>query len=302
MRALVTGASGFVGRYLCAHLERTGDEVAVVDTIAAEAADAVDITDADAVRGAVERAAPEVVYHLAALSHVGESWKQGERLTQVNVVGTENVVNACRSVAVHRIVVVGSAEQYGATSRHDPPVREDAPMRPVTPYGQSKLAAETAALEAFHHHGLPVVCVRAFNHTGPGQPPQFLVPGIATRIAAAERLGLDQVTIGNGTPVRDFSDVRDVVHAYRLLAERGEPGETYNVASGVGMRIEDLARRLLRLSSRPLELITDHPELTRPVDASILVGDPAKLAGATGWTPEFSLDRTLADVLDWARN
>jgi GDP-4-dehydro-6-deoxy-D-mannose reductase len=279
-----------------------GDEVAVVDTIAPDAADAVDITDADAVRDAVERAEPDTVYHLAALSHVGESWKHGERLMQVNVLGTENVVNACRGVAVHRVVVVGSAEQYGATSRVDSPVREDAPMQPITPYGKSKLAAEASALAAFHDHGVPVVCVRAFNHTGPGQPPQFLVPGIATRIAAAERLGLDQVTIGNGTPIRDFSDVRDVVRAYRVLAEHGEPGEAYNVASGVGICIEDLARRLLRLSSRPLELLTDHPEFTRPIDASILVGDPAKLTAATGWTPEFSLDRTLADVLDWARD
>jgi GDP-4-dehydro-6-deoxy-D-mannose reductase len=298
MRALVTGASGFVGRHLSAHLASEGDEVTAIDVVGDEP---VDITDADAVRRAMARAAPDVVYHLAARSHVGASWSGQDALTAVNVSGTRHVLDACLDVGVQAVVVVGSAEQYSAIGQHDRPLREDAPTQPVTPYGVSKLAAEAAALEAHRLHGLPVVCVRAFNHTGPGQPEQFLVPGIASRIAAAEQHALDHVKIGNARAVRDFSDVRDVVRAYRLLAQFGVPGEAYNVASGRGVQVEELARRLLAHARRALELRVDDPELSRPVDPSVLVGDPAKLVAATGWVPDFDLDRTLVDVLAWAR-
>jgi GDP-4-dehydro-6-deoxy-D-mannose reductase len=296
VKAVVTGARGFVGRHLARHLGTLGVEVVPLDV---DDSVPVDVTDRDAVGRRISAVAPEVVYHLAARSHVGASWNDGD-LTEVNVGGTRAVIDACVAAGVARVLMVGSAEQYGAVDPHDLPVTEDAPLRPLTPYGLSKVTAEAVALEAHRAHGLEVVCVRAFNHTGPGQAPSFLVPGLAARIAAAEHDGIDEIVLGNGDPVRDFSDVRDVVRAYALLAERGVAGAAYNVCSGRGVRVGDLAARLAARATRPLRVVTD-TELVRPVDVPVLVGDPGKLRAATGWQPEHPLDGTLDDVLEAAR-
>jgi GDP-4-dehydro-6-deoxy-D-mannose reductase len=297
VKAVVTGARGFVGRHLVGHL--TGQEVDVV-SLDVDDALPVDITDADAVARRIAVESPDVVYHLAARSHVGASWTDGDLLVRVNVDGTRAVVDACIAAGVARVLVVGSAEQYGTVDPDDIPVDERTECRPITPYGKSKVAAEAVALDAHRTHGLSVVCTRAFNHTGPGQSPAFLVPGLAARIAAAERDGTDEIVLGNGDPVRDFSDVRDVVRAYALLADRGVAGETYNVCSGSGVRVGDLAERLVRRARHQLRVVTA-PDLVRPVDVPVLVGDPGKLVAATDWQPEHSLDDTLDAVLDAAR-
>ena len=297
MKAVVTGARGFVGRHLARHLAAAGATVATLDV---DDDRPVDITDRDAVVRRIADDAPDVVFHLAARSHVGASWTDGEALTQVNVDGTRAVVDACVAARVPRLLVTGSAEQYGLVAPGDLPVGEQVECRPVSPYGVSKVAAEAVALGAHRDHGLAVVCTRAFNHTGPGQSPAFLVPGLAARVAAAERDGGEEIALGNGDPVRDFSDVRDVVRAYALLAERGVAGEVYNVCSGRGVRVGDLAAALVARARRPLRLVTD-PALVRPVDLPVLVGDPAKLIAATRWQPEFGLDDTLDAVLDEAR-
>jgi GDP-4-dehydro-6-deoxy-D-mannose reductase len=297
VRAAITGARGFVGRHLTAHLLARGDEVVELDL---DGALALDVTDHDAVVARVVAERPDAVYHLAARSHVGASWDDGDLLTRVNVGGTRAVVDACVRAGVGRVLVVGSAEQYGAVRDDELPVRESTVLRPITPYGETKVAAERLALDAHQAHGLGVVCARAFNHTGPGQAPTFLVPGLAARIAVAERSGADEIALGNGDPVRDYSDVRDVVRAYALLVEHGTPGEIYNVCSGRGVRVGDLAADLVARSRRPLRVTTDDA-LVRPVDVPALVGDPAKLAAATGWSPELDLARTLDDVLTAAR-
>jgi GDP-4-dehydro-6-deoxy-D-mannose reductase len=297
VRAAITGARGFVGRHLARHLEELDVEVASLDV---DDADPIDITDRDAVSRRVRELAPDVVYHLAARSHVGASWTDGDLLTAVNVEGARAVVDACVAAEVARVLVVGSAEQYGAVDPEDVPITEDTALRPLTPYGRSKVEAEAVALDAHRTYGLPAVCVRAFNHTGPGQSPAFLVPGLAARVAAAERDGLDEIALGNGEPVRDFTDVRDVVRAYALLAAHGSAGEAYNVCSGRGVRVGDLAARLVSRATRPLRLVTA-TDLVRSVDVPVLVGDPAKLVAATGWTPQHDLDDTLDAVLDAAR-
>jgi GDP-4-dehydro-6-deoxy-D-mannose reductase len=166
----------------------------------------------------------------------------------------------------------------------------------VTPYGASKAAADILALQAFLGDGLGTLRVRAFNHTGPGQSTSMLVPGLAQRIADAERATGSRVKVGRLDVVRDLSDVRDVVRAYRLLVEHGTPGEAYNVCSGRGVTVRDVADALLSMSDAPLELVVD-PELVRPVDVPRLVGSPAKLQAATGWEPEIPLEETLQDVL-----
>jgi GDP-4-dehydro-6-deoxy-D-mannose reductase len=302
MRALVTGASGFVGRHLVAHLRACGDTVVAVDHSGHDGALAVDVTDVDALTGAVHDTAPDAVYHLAARSHVGESWVDGDALTRVNVGGTQAVVDACAAARVGRVLVVGSAEQYGPVPADQGAVDETVPMQPLSPYGVSKLAAEQVALDAWHARAVPVLCVRAFNHTGPGQSPAFFVPGFAGRIARAEAdpAGDDDIAVGNLDSVRDFTDVRDVVRAYRLLVEHGTPGEAYNVCSGDGVRIGDLGERLLTRARRPLRLRTDS-DLVRPVEVPVFVGDPAKLVAATRWTRTVALDTTLDDVLAEAR-
>jgi GDP-4-dehydro-6-deoxy-D-mannose reductase len=297
VKAVVTGGRGFVGRHLSRHLATLDVEVVSFDVGDSQP---VDITDHDAVVRRIGHESPDVVYHLAARSHVGASWSDGDELTQVNVDGTRAVIDACVAAGVARVVVVGSSEQYGTVDPAAIPVGEDTECRPVSPYGKSKVAAEAVALDAHRMHGLAVVCTRAFNHTGPGQSPAFLVPGLAARVAVAEREGTGEITLGNGDPVRDFTDVRDVVRAYALLADGGVAGEVYNVCSGHGVRVGDLAERLVGRARRPLRVVTA-TDLVRAVDVPVLVGDPGKLVAATGWRPEHSLDDTLDAVLAAAR-
>lgn len=297
MKALITGGGGFVGQYLAKHCRSEGDNVVSVDRTGAES---LDITDRDAVEASFTRHRPDVVYHLAALSHVGESWADPTGVLRVNVEGTGHVLNAARVAGVRRTIVIGSAEEYGQVQERDLPLSEEAPLRPSSPYGVSKIAASFLALQAHLAYGLDVVRVRAFTHTGPGQSDRFLMPALAHRIAAAEREQRDEIRVGSIDPIRDVSDVRDVVRAYRLLAQRGEAGAVYNVCSGTGVAVREIAEHLLAAARRPLRLTVD-PELVRPVEVPRLVGDASKLRAATGWSPEFGLDQTLADVLESAR-
>ncbi len=288
MRAFVTGAAGFVGRHLTAHLEAAGDEVAVL-------AEGTDIAEEAAVAAAVAEAAPEVVYHLAGWAHVGDSWKHPTEVVRVNVLGTAAVLEACRVARVGRILVVGSADAYGTFDPTDLPLREDQPLRPVTPYGASKAAAEVLALQAHRASGAGVVLTRSFNHTGPGQHPSFVVPALARRIVEAAATGGGAVRVGNLSAERDLLDVEDVVRAYRVLATSAQPGRAYNVCSGVPVVIEAVARRLAELSGTELDLVVD-PELVRPVDVPLVVGDNTRLR-ALGWRPEVTLAETLRRVL-----
>ncbi len=297
MRATVTGAGGFVGPHLVAHLRDQGDDVTEMDLFGPVV---LDVTDADSVLGAIDAARPDVVYHLAALSHVGQSWSSPGASFRVNAEGTLHVLRACLEVKVPRVVVILSSEVYGNAEPDALPLAEDAALRPVTPYGAGKAAADVLALQAFLADQLAVVRVRPFGHTGPGQSDQFVVPALAHRIARAERDGVDEIPVGSLTAVRDLSDVRDVVRAYRLLAERGEPGEAYNVCSGRGVSIQQIADLLLGHSTRAIRLVTD-PTLVRAVDAPVMIGDNTRLRETTGWAPDFSLEQTLADVLAAAR-
>ena len=297
MKVLITGGSGFVGHYLRAHCAESGDDVVSIDH---SGADPVDITDRHAIRSSMEQHRPEVVYHLAALSHVGEGWDDPTAVLRVNVEGTAHVLNAAHAFGAARVVVVGSAEEYGQVDERDLPLCEDAPLRPSSPYGVSKIAASYLALQAHLAYGLGVVRVRAFSHTGPGQSDRFLVPALARRIATAEREEQDEIRVGSLDPIRDLSDVRDVVRAYRLLALQGEAGEIYNVCSGTGVSVREVADRLIAAAKRTLRVTVD-PELVRPVEVPRLIGDASRLRAATGWAPQFTLDETLAAVLEHAR-
>jgi GDP-4-dehydro-6-deoxy-D-mannose reductase len=290
VRAFVTGASGFVGRHLVAHLEASGDEVVALP-------DGIDVADEVAVREAVVGARPDAIYHLAGWAHVGASFDHAAEVVRVNVAGTAAVCDAALAAGGPRVLVVGSSDAYGAFDPAELPLHEGLPLRPVSPYGASKAAAEVVALQAWRGRGLPVVVSRSFNHTGPGQSTTFVVPALARRIVEAVASGAPTVRVGNLSARRDLVDVRDVVRAYRALVERGEPGGTYNVCSGQAVAVSELAERLVRLAGADLELVVD-PDLVRPVDVPVVVGDHGRITERTGWRPERSLDDTVAAVLE----
>lgn len=257
----------------------------------------VDVADGAAVKPALAAAAPDVVYHLAALSHVGRSWDDPSEVLRVNVLGTAEVLAAARSLPTPPLVLaVSSAEVYGSVEADQLPIGEGVPVAPATPYAASKAAAEQVALQAWRGFGQPVVVVRPFNHIGPGQAPTFAVSALARRIVQARASGTTELRVGNLASRRDFTDVRDVVRAYRLLARSGKPGSVYNVCSGRAVAIAEVVRELVALSGAELELVTD-PDLVRPVDVPVLEGDAGALRAATGWSPELALEDTLRDVL-----
>jgi GDP-4-dehydro-6-deoxy-D-mannose reductase len=261
--------------------------------------DGIDIVDAAALTDAVVAAKPEAVYHLAGAADVGGSWTAPRETFLANALGTLNVLEASRQAGADRVLAVTSADVYGRVTQDELPLDEHQPLRPVSPYAASKVAADALAQQAWLGHRLPVVRVRAFNHLGPGQSDRFVAPSLAARIARNERDGGDEVPIGNMTPLRDVTDVRDVVRAYRLLMDAGEAGAVYNVCRGSAVSVEQIAQALLGMAARPMRLVSD-PGLQRPVDIPVLVGDNGALRRATGWEPTIPLEQTLADVLaDW---
>jgi len=291
MKALVTGAAGFVGRHLITHLQTMGDDVVGIDL-----QDGPDLLDGEALRDKILGTSPDAVYHLGGWSDIGGSWTDPQGAFRANADGTLNLLQACIAAKVPRVLSVSSADVYGKVMLNELPINEQSELRPITPYAASKIAADFLGLQAFLGYGLDVIRVRAFNHLGPGQTNRFVASAIAERVATNERDGSEIVPVGNLSPRRDFTDVRDVVRAYRLLVEHGSAGEAYNVCSGNDIAISELADNILRLSDRPMRLEEDS-SLQRPVDVPVLLGDPTKVFQATNWSPEISLDQTLMDLL-----
>ena len=290
MRAYLTGGKGFVGHHLERHLVSCGDEVTVTDR-------EVDVCNFDEVAASLAAAQPSAIYHLAGLAHVGDSWGNPTQLLSVNVVGTGVVLAAAREVVPNAtVIVVSSAEVYGKVQERDLPLTEHSPIAPASPYAASKAAAEFVAVQAAQGFGQRVVVVRPFNHIGPGQSRQFAVSAFAHRIHEAMAQGQSTLKVGNLTSRRDFTDVRDVVAAYRLLANHGASGEIYNVCSGRDVEMHDIVQQLLQLAGTSVTLEVD-PELLRPVDVPVLRGSADRLNDATGWMPTISLEQTLRDVL-----
>ncbi len=293
MKALITGAGGFVGHHLIDHLNACGDEVMTTD----RSIDGLDITDAPALLESFRRQRPEVVYHLAGASDVGGSWSTPQATFRSNAEGTLNVLWAAREAGVDRVLTVGSADVYGKVAAEDLPIRESLAMRPVSPYAASKASADHVALQAHLGFGQSVGRGRPRNPQGPGPSNRFVAAALAERVARNELDDESHVRVGNLSPRRDFTDVRDVVRAYRLLVEHGVDGEVYNVCSGQAIAVQALADELIALARIPMELVID-PDLERPVDIPVLLGDNSRLCADTGWTPEIPLTTTLADLLD----
>ena len=296
LKALITGAGGFVGPHLARHLRTAGDEVVCFDLESGP-----DLRDSEAWIAAIGDHQPDVVYHLAGWSDVGGSWHDPITTFEVNTMGTISILEAVRQAGAGRVLLISSADVYGVVTPDVLPLTEEHPVRPRSPYGASKQAAEAAALQYRRGSGVDVVVARPFNHLGPGQAPRFVAPSFAAQIARAESGGSRRLEHGDLSPHRDLTDVRDVVRAYRLLAEQGESGEIYNVCSGRTVSMQELLDALLSLSEVRVEQAVD-PALVRPVDLPVLRGSFAKLRATTGWEPEIHLDDTLASVLADARN
>lgn len=302
MRVLITGASGFAGGYLALACADAGDAVIGFSrsgNVSAGEGRSVDLRDLTATRDAVRSARPEAIYHLAALSSVGRSWEDPAQTVTENAATAVNVLEAVRHEAPEaRVVWVSSCEVYAA--EQPLPIAEDGGLGPATPYAVSKTAGDLLARVYAEAHGLEIVRVRPFNHAGPGQLPIFVLSSLARQAAQARRSGAEVVRIVTGNPDtrRDFTDVRDVVRSYRLLAEQGSDG-VYNVSSGSSVSTTDQISLLAELiAPTRIDHVVD-PALIRAHEVMDRVGSHERLTGDTGWNPEIPLRQTMADTVAW---
>lgn len=308
MRVLVTGADGFVGRWVCRELLGAGYEVtgAVRAVPGGPKAPSgwerglervrwitMELADVASIEAALDTN-PAVLLHLAAIASGAEARADPVGAWITNCLGTCQLVYAVERARVRcRFLFASTGEVYGRTTSR--PAHEIDPVAPCSPYAASKAAAEHAVAEVGRRTGLEVLIARPFAQTGPEQRPSFVVPALAERILAAARRGQREIIVGNLEPVREFLDVRDVAVALRLLIERGEAGAVYNVAAGRGVRLAELVDRLSEIIGWPVVTRSD-PSLHRAADIPYLVGDGSRLAGL-GWRPAFSLNDTLTALV-----
>jgi GDP-4-dehydro-6-deoxy-D-mannose reductase len=307
-RVLITGGAGFVGQWLSRAMLEHGFAVFAGTTggrpaspvLSATELDAIcwtslDVLSDESVRAAVDRSAPDRVVHLAGIAFAPEANADPVRAFEVNALGALRLLAALTPAATAlRVLIVGSAEQYGAQEASAYPISENATLRPLTPYSVAKAAQELIALQAFRSSGMHVVCTRSFNHSGVGHGDRYLLPTLVRRTRELPRRG-GTLRIGNGAVVRDYLHVRDVVTAYLRLLDDGAAGEVYNVCSGQGMTVHDLAERVLNRAGVSADISLDST-LARAVDVPILVGDNTKLRRATGWAPEQTIDDIIDDL------
>lgn len=307
--ALVTGGTGFVGQWLARslledgwHVVSLGLHAPATGVLSGSERSSIewlhgDIRDEDAVYHAIDRAAPEAIFHLAGVSFIPDARGTPAATYEVNLIGAVRLLSdVARRHAAGRldpvILVVGSATQYGPHPADSMPLSETAEQRPTDVYAASKAAQEIAALQMHRAEGLRIICTRSFNHSGLGHPDHFLLPALVRRALALRGSGGGKLLLGNQDSVRDYLHVADVVRAYLLLARHGAPGEVYNVCSGMGVSVRQLAEEVLLQVGIPAEITTD-PTLVRGVDVPALVGSPQRLQAATGWQPT----RTRADII-----
>lgn len=296
MRVFVTGAGGVVGRRLLPWLERAGHEAIGCDR-------EVDVTQPHVLAPALERAAPDAVVHLAAMSSVAQSWREPALCYRLNFLGTRSLLACVASrCPAARVLLIGSADQYApldaaSAEAPPPPFDEATPLRPRSPYARTKAAAEALGEDAARR-GLDVVRVRAFNHTGAGQADAFVVSSFARQVAAI-RAGRSApvMRVGNLESVRDFLHVDDVLEAYGRLLDPAVPADVYNVASGRATSIRALLDQLVAIAGIAPQVERD-PERFRPTDW--LVGDATRLRDATDWAPRIPFDAILRELYaDW---
>ncbi len=304
MRVLVTGSSGFVGRHLVRHLVESGHEPLCFDLVEpagphdpARPTHIGDLQNAAGIAEHVRTLKPDGCIHLGGIAFVPMGWKDPNLVFSVNLTGTINLLEAFRVEApAARMVVVTSSEVYGMTPRQEV-ITEDFPLTPSNLYGVSKMAADLSAQLYAKRYGMPIVVARPLNHIGPGQSPSFVTSSFAKQlIGIAHRNQEPVMCVGNLETDRDFTDVRDVVRAYRVLLEKGRSGEAYNIASGTRVKIRTILEQLCDLANAHPRIDVD-PHLFRPTDSSPVI-ETAKIRKDAGWQPEIPLRATLQDILN----
>jgi GDP-4-dehydro-6-deoxy-D-mannose reductase len=300
MKALVTGGTGFAGKHLVNELVNSGYEVCATSMHSGRLPNATviqaDLSNPAAVEG-IDFKSFDVIFHLAGLAAVGPSFNEPIHYLRTNSEIQVNLLEACLAQSVTpKLLIVSSANIYRADEL---PLKETSEVIPTSPYAVSKINQEYLG-QYYGTRGFEIVIARAFNHMGPGQMDGFIVADFAKQIAAAETSGAKVIRTGNLEAKRDYTDVRDIARAYRLLMEKAKPGEIYNVCSGKAISGEQILAGLLKHTKVELKIETD-PKLFRPVDRLEVYGSNQKICDDTGWRPEISLDQTLSETLDFWR-
>ncbi|MDD2889451.1 MAG: GDP-mannose 4,6-dehydratase [bacterium] len=314
MKVLVTGVTGFVGSWMVDYLltmpevkifgikrwrSRTENIEHFKNKITMYECD---LKDSTSVRDTIETIKPDRIFHLAAQSFVPSSWNAPSETLEGNIFGELNIFEAIKKIGINPLIhIAGSSEEYGFIYPNEIPVKETTPLRPLSPYAVSKVAQDMLAYQYFMSYKLRAIRTRAFNHTGPRRPPNFVCSEIAYQIVQIEKgITPPVIYLGNTDTVRDFTDVRDIVKAYWLLLEKGEPGDVYNICSGKGQKIKDILSTLVDMSGVKVEIKQD-PARLRPSDVPVLIGDATKFKKLTGWEPIIPFEQTLKDILDFWR-
>ena len=302
MKALITGSGGFVGGYLRDELETNRYEVIGLDIIATKHSIVADLLDKDSIVEILKKEQPDVVFHLAGQASVARSWDIPQQTIEINVIAALNLFEAMLSACPNaKLLLVGSSDQYGNVGDKGTLISEELALNPQTPYAVSKQAQENLAGIYARSRGLKVCMTRSFNHGGAGQREGFLISDFSSGAAKVEAGIQDKLFVGNLEAQRDFTHVKDVVAAYRLIAEKGKIGEVYNVGSGSIHSANDILNRLLSMASCPI-IVEQHPDKMRPSDTPVMRCDNTKLVTDTGWSKTLDIDDMLKDSLEYYRS
>ena len=304
-KALVIGAEGFVGPHLITELIANDYQVFGSSRIRQAGYLKMDITNYEEVRSVINELKPDVIFHLAGIAYVPSSWQDPELTFEVNTIGALHIFDAVRSIGINPVIQIAcSSEEYGLVLPNEVPIKETNPLRPMSPYAVSKIAMDFLGYQYFKSYGLKIIRTRAFNHSGAGRGEVYMTSTFAKQIVEIE-LGLKKpiIEVGDLTSVRDITDVRDTVRAYRLLTEKGEPGEVYNIASGVGYTAEEILNKLLAMTTYKKKIeIKQDPKRMRPSDVKVLIGSAKKTKRVCGWLPKYKIESTLKSLLEYWRS
>lgn len=297
-KVLIIGAGGFVGPYLCEEFDARGYDVVAADRSEANGCYPVDITDYQSVSDLICSCGPTCLVNLAGMSSVAASWRSPQLAFDINTVGAINVLEAVRHYSPStRILLIGSSEEYSPSAR---PLSEPSELESNNPYGISKVAQERLAELYRMKYGVRVSLTRSFNHTGPGQRASFVISSWCKQAVDIERgLQAPVIRVGNVEVKRDFTDVRDVVRAYRMIIEH-DACDVYNVGSGKSRLLSDMLSYIRSCCSTDFEVFIDSG-LLRPSDTPMICADISKIKREIGWIPEIPFERTVEDMLNWYR-
>ena len=311
MKALIIGGAGFVGAYLIKELSAAGMEVHATclpferDKITEKCGvHTLDIMNKDDVLDLINQISPDVIYHLAAQSSVSVSWKRPQLTAEINVVGSINVLEAVREASRKdiRLIMIGTGEEYGFIRKDACPLSEDEILNPGNIYAATKACQEMISRIYVRAYKMDIIMVRAFNHSGPGQNSIFVISDFCRQIAEIERGDKKpEMSVGNLSAMRDFTDVRDVVKAYRLLFEKGVSGKVYNIGRGKAVDIQYILDTALKQTKMEIEVKQD-PARMRASDIPLIEPDISRIKEDTGWEAEISMEQTIRDTLNWWRN